>query len=162
MVMTKNKSNPGLEPQSKNSLRIWLRLLKATRIIETQIREKLRREFCSTMPRFDVLAALYRFETGLKMSQLSKELMVSNGNTTGIVDRLVKDGLIIRVPVVNDRRALLVRLTTKGRQEFARHAEAHEKWVDEILSGFTAGKTAEFSNQLDRLVETLEQGNKPQ
>ncbi|MBL4890280.1 MAG: MarR family transcriptional regulator [Rhizobiaceae bacterium] len=155
--MSQNKIIEKSEPLSKQNLRLWLRLLKATRIIETQLRDKLRQEFSSTMPRFDVLAALYRFEKGLKMSALSNVLMVSNGNVTGIVDRLVKDGLVVRVPVIGDRRALLVRLTAKGREEFARQAKSHESWVDELLSEFAATGGTEFSDQLDELTKSLEE-----
>lgn len=155
--MSRNKIMEKSEPLSKQNLRLWLRLLKATRIIETQLRDKLRQEFSSTMPRFDVLAALYRFEKGLKMSALSNVLMVSNGNVTGIVDRLVKDGLVVRVPVIGDRRALLVRLTAKGREEFSRQAKSHESWVDELLSEFAATGGAEFSDQLDELTKSLEE-----
>ncbi|MBL4597549.1 MAG: MarR family transcriptional regulator [Rhizobiaceae bacterium] len=155
--MSQNKRSEKSEPQSKQNLRLWLRLLKASRIIETQLREKLRQEFASTMPRFDVLAALYRFEKGLKMSELSNVLMVSNGNVTGIVDRLVKDGLVLRVPVAGDRRALLVRLTAKGREDFAVQANAHESWVDDMLSEFASKGGAEFSDQLDELTKSLEE-----
>lgn len=155
--MSQNKRSEKTEPQSKQNLRLWLRLLKASRIIETQLREKLRLEFASTMPRFDVLAALYRFEKGLKMSELSNVLMVSNGNVTGIVDRLVKDGLVLRVPVAGDRRALLVRLTAKGREIFTEQADAHESWVDDMLSEFASKGGAEFSDQLEELTKSLEE-----
>ena len=109
--------------RDKQRLRVWLRLLKIQRLMETEIRERLRVEFATTLPRFDVLAALYREEKGLKMSELSTALMVSNGNVTGIVERLVSDGLVIRVPVSGDRRAMLVRLTERGRAFFCRDGE---------------------------------------
>jgi DNA-binding MarR family transcriptional regulator len=92
-------------------------------------------EYNTTLPRFDVLAALYRAEKGMKMSELSSELMVSNGNVTGIIERLVADGLVVRVSVENDRRAMLVRLTRKGREDFAAMAGVHRGWVDELLGG---------------------------
>src|SRR5262245_47708943 len=111
---------------SKARLRVWLRILKVSRIIERELRERLRVEFDTTLPRFDVMAALYRAEKGRNMSELSGVLRVSNGNVTGIVDRLVADGLIVRVPVEGDRRAMIVRLTKKGRTDFAELAEAHE------------------------------------
>ena len=121
---------------SKARLRLWLRLLKRTRGVEAVLRDRLRTEFQTTLPRFDVMAALARSEAGLKMSALSGVLRVSNGNITGLVDRLVKDGIAIRVQVPGDRRASLVRLTRKGAEEFARQAEAHEAWVSELLSDF--------------------------
>ena len=118
---------------AKQRLRVWLRMLKATKLVEATVRENLRVEFDTTLPRFDVLAALYRFEDGLKMSELSAALRVSNGNVTGIVERLVADGLVLRIPVAGDKRATLVRLSIKGRETFARMAEAHAGWVNGIL-----------------------------
>jgi DNA-binding MarR family transcriptional regulator len=125
---------------AKLRLRFWLRLLKATRAVENDLRDRLRREFDTTLPRFDVLAMLQRSGTGLKMSELSEALMVSNGNVTGIVDRLVADGLVIRVSIKGDRRATLVRLTPKGESEFGVMAVAHEGWVAELLGGLGDGE----------------------
>ena len=133
--MTAKPEHTPVDEAAKTHLRLWLRLLKITRAIEADLRENLRTQFGSTLPRFDVMAALYRYPKGLRMSELSGVLKVSNGNVTGIVDRLVNDGLIIRCPVPGDRRALVVRLTQKGRDEFQRQAEAHEGWIDEMLSG---------------------------
>lgn len=115
-------------------VRVWLKLLKITKIVEQIVRENLRAEFDTTLPRFDVLAALDRFEEGLKMSELSAALRVSNGNVTGIIERLVSDGMVLRVPVEGDKRATLVRLTRKGQEEFAKMATAHARWVSEILA----------------------------
>ncbi|MGB3389871.1 MAG: MarR family transcriptional regulator [Pseudaminobacter sp.] len=117
----------------RQRLRLWLKLLKATKLVEATIREKLREEFDTTLPRFDVLAALYRFDEGLKMSELSAALRVSNGNVTGIVERLALDGLVLRVPVEGDRRATLVRLSKKGRDRFSVMAAAHAEWLGAIL-----------------------------
>ena len=144
------------EPASKNRLRLWLRLLKTTRIIEARLRENLRLQFATTLPRFDVLAALARYDKGLKMSHLSDVLRVSNGNVTGIVDRLLKDGLVVRVPIKGDRRALLVRLTGKGSEEFKVQAEAHESWVNDMLGEISATETSEFSDRLDLMLRSLE------
>lgn len=146
------------EPASKERLRLWLRFLKANRAIEAQLRANLRNEFDSTLPRFDVLAALARFEDGLKMSQLSGVLRVSNGNVTGIVDRLAEDGLLIRVPVPGDRRAWSVRLTKKGREVFATQAAAHEAWIDGMLSMFGADDAALLASRLEDLEKSLLKG----
>lgn len=140
----------------KTRLRLWLRLLKATRKIEGQLRERLRTEFSTTLPRFDVMAALDRHQEGLKMSQLSGVLRVSNGNVTGIVDRLAEEGLVVRVPVQSDRRAFLVRMTKKGREEFARQATAHAGWVDELLGGFDMADAEAMALRLDGLADQLE------
>lgn len=134
---------------SKQRLRVWLRLLRTTRRIETRLREKLRTEHGTTLPRFDVLAALFREEKGLRMSELSSELKVSNGNVTGIVERLVADGLIVRTAVEGDRRAMLVRLTKKGRDDFARLAGVHESWVDDLLRDVDAAHAADLIALLD-------------
>lgn len=120
-------------------LRMWLRMLRTTRTVEAHLREFLREEFDTTLPRFDVLAALFRAEGGLKMSELSKQLLVSNGNVTGIVERLVTDGLVVRVLVENDRRAMLVRLTPKGREVFSDMAEHHKALVNELFSDLDDG-----------------------
>ncbi|MDQ7070409.1 MAG: MarR family winged helix-turn-helix transcriptional regulator [Rhodobacterales bacterium] len=137
------------EPDAKIRLRLWLRLLKASRSIESVIRENLRTQFATTLPRFDVMSALSRYDKGLKMSALSGVLKVSNGNVTGIVDRLVQDGLAIRVPVAGDRRAHLARLTKKGSDEFAVQAAAHEGWINDLLSGFDADTAAALCAHLD-------------
>jgi DNA-binding MarR family transcriptional regulator len=139
------------EPSGKTRLRLWLRLLRATRHVEGELRERLRTEFDTTLPRFDVLAALARKDKGLKMSALSRMLMVSNGNVTGIVDRLVTDGMIVRVPIEGDRRATLVRLTSKGREAFALMAARHEAWVDELFDDLTAREAGMVASALDSL-----------
>ncbi|XWN33429.1 MAG: MarR family transcriptional regulator [Devosia sp.] len=152
-------STPTTDAASKARLRLWLRILKASRVVEAELRENLRNEFATTLPRFDVMAALSRFDEGLKMSELSGVLRVSNGNVTGIVDRLQDDGFLVRVPVPGDRRASLVRLTKRGREEFARQAERHERWIDEMLADFSAGEASDIAARFDRMEATL-QGDK--
>lgn len=143
-------------PASKERLRLWLRILGASRLVEAALRERLRTEFDTTLPRFDVMAALSRHEQGLKMSELSGVLRVSNGNVTGIVDRLVDDGLMVRIAVPGDRRASRVRLTRKGREEFARQAAAHEGWVNALLKDFSAEEAAAMSARFDELKDRSE------
>lgn len=144
------------EPVSKERLRLWLRVLKASRMIETRLRDNLRSEFGSTLPRFDVMAALSRFPDGLKMSQLSGVLRVSNGNVTGVVDRLADDGIAVRVAVAGDRRASLVQLTQKGRDEFAVQAAAHETWIDDMLTEFGPDDLAAIGARFEALMTSLE------
>ena len=136
---------------SKARLRLWLRFLKATRAIEAELREKLRAEFDTTLPRFDVMAALSRHPEGLKMSQLSGVLRVSNGNVTGIVDRLAEDALLERVAVPGDRRASRVRLTEAGRAEFTAQAAAHERWISDMLDDFGADEAEILAKRLTAL-----------
>jgi DNA-binding MarR family transcriptional regulator len=118
---------------SKQRLRFWLQLLKASKHVENELRDRMRREFGTTLPRFDVMAMLHKSGAGLKMSQLSAELMVSNGNVTGIIDRLVGEGLVERVAIKGDRRATLVRLTEKGSDSFTQMAVIHEGWVSDLF-----------------------------
>ncbi|MDG1067290.1 MAG: MarR family transcriptional regulator [Sulfitobacter sp.] len=143
------------DPVSKDRLRLWLRMLKTPRHIEAALREKLRVEFATTLPRFDVMSALSRNAEGMKMSAISGALRVSNGNITGIIDRLAEDGHVVRVSVPGDRRASLVRLTQKGQEEFARQAEAHEAWLNKMLGDFAQDEATELGRRLDALDKAL-------
>jgi DNA-binding MarR family transcriptional regulator len=154
--MTKNQHKPVSQDASKERLRLWLRLLKSSRTIEAHLRDNFRTEFATTLPRFDVMAALSRFEDGLKMSQLSDVLRVSNGNVTGIVDRLAQDGFLVRVPVPGDRRASLVRMTKRGLEEFAVQATAHETWINEMLGSVSEAEAQAISAQFEQLDAELE------
>jgi len=145
---------------SKDRLRLWLRLLRLTRHVDAHLREKLRVEFKTTLPRFDVMAALSRHPEGLKMSQLSGVLRVSNGNVTGIADRLAEEGLVERVPVPGDRRAMILRLTPAGDAEFARQAQAHEGWINEMMSGITAEDARAMAERLIKVAQAAENKEK--
>jgi len=140
-------------PLSKQRLRLWLRLLRAARAIEAELREKLRKEFAITLPQFDVMAALARKPDGMNMTELSRRLMVSNGNVTGIIDRLAAEKLVLRQAPANDRRSFIVRLTPKGAAEFADIAKAHEKWVDELLADFDAAEAEHLIGMLGGLAQ---------
>lgn len=127
----------GGAPHSKQSLRLWLRLLSCSMIIEKRMRVKLAEAFDITLPRFDVMAALERNPDGLKMSELSDWLLVSKGNVTAIVGRLVDDELVERMQDEADLRILRVRLTPKGKSEFGRMAAQHEAWLDHVMRDLT-------------------------
>ena len=144
-------------PLSKKRLRLWLRLLKATRYVEDELRRRLRNDVSSTLPRFDVMSALSRSPQGLRMNEISKMLRVSNGNVTGIVDKLAQEGLVLRITPPADRRALLVRLTTKGHEEFVRNAAAHEAWIDEIFARLNEDDVDGMILRLDHLTDKLEE-----
>jgi DNA-binding MarR family transcriptional regulator len=122
-------------PDDHHALRLWLRLLTCANLVETEIRGRLRAEFDTTLPRFDLMAQLQRAPKGMKMGELSRHMMVTNGNITGITDQLEKEGLVMRTKVASDRRSSLIKLTPQGRKTFARMARAHEAWVKELLSG---------------------------
>ena len=140
-----------LSRSEKLRLRLWLQMLKATRHIESELREKLRLEHSTTLPRFDVMAALERRQEGLKMSELSRRLMVSNGNVTGIVDRLVEDGLVVRVEVEGDRRATRVRLTSDGRRTFEAMAMKHAQWIQQFIDPLDDEEVVETTAALEKI-----------
>src|SRR5213080_4337196 len=119
------------------ALRIWLRLLTCTQMIERVVRSRLRERFGTTLPRFDLMAQLERHPEGLKMNELSRLLMVTGGNVTAIVDQLEKEGLVERLEEPADRRAFRIRLTRAGQRTFGEMARAHEQWVVELFSGLT-------------------------
>jgi DNA-binding MarR family transcriptional regulator len=141
------------------ALRIWLRLLTCTQLIERQVRTRLRERFNTTLPRFDLMAQLERHPEGLKMNALSRLLMVTGGNVTAIVDQLEKEGLVERLDSA-DRRAWLVRLTAAGRKSFSEMARGHEEWIVEMLAGLTRKEHEELLKLLAKLktsaVENLE------
>jgi len=147
-----------IPPVSKQRLRLWLRLLRATRAIEAELRERLRVRFSITLPQFDVLAALARKEAGITMTELSRMLIVSNGNVTGIIDRLVADRLVARQPAPDDRRSFLVRLTPKGQTEFTAVARAHQQWIDKMLSDFDGAEAEAIIQHLDGLGTRVRNG----
>src|SRR5690606_23029265 len=123
--------------RGKESLRLWLRLLSCERAVEQRVRSLLREQFGVTLPQFDVLSELERSEGPLTMTQLSTELMVSNGNITGLIDRLERDGLVRRTPSKGDRRVQYIELTAKGSANFRAIARAHETWVTQLFGGLT-------------------------
>jgi DNA-binding MarR family transcriptional regulator len=121
------------DPLSKRRLKMWIRLLGVTRAAEGQLREYLRLTHDTTLPRFDVMAALWRRRDGVTMSELSRMLLVSNGNATTVVDRLEKDGLVQRRPSETDRRTVYVALTDQGAQVFEGWATGHEAELNRIF-----------------------------
>ena len=151
---------PSIHPEgeSKARLRLWIRLLRISRLIEGVARERLKSQFNATLPRFDVMAALYRKPDGMLMSEISRFLMVSNGNVTGIVDRLVLDGFVARAQRNGDRRTSFVSLTRKGRGTFAQMAEAHECWIDELLGSLSVRDTEQLSAKLKSFRSDWEGG----
>ncbi len=133
------------------SLKLWLRMLSTTVMIENEIRNRLRAEFDITLPRFDLMAQLERHPDGLRMGELSKRMMVTGGNITGITDQLEQEGLVMRVSDKQDRRAYSVKLTSAGRKAFKTMASVHEAWVAELF----AGLNTEQKNQMISLLSSV-------
>jgi DNA-binding MarR family transcriptional regulator len=134
-----------------DALRLWLRLLTCTQLVEKQVRRRLRRRFDTTLPRFDLMAQLERAPEGLKMNELSRRMMVTGGNITGITDQLVAEGLVDRVDVEGDRRAYRVRLTPKGRKLFHEMAHQHESWIVEAFSALSEKDLATLHKLLGKV-----------
>ncbi len=146
----------GGAPHSKQSLRLWLKLLSCAMVVEKRLRARLDEDFNTTLPRFDVLAALERHAQGLKMSALSESLMVSNGNVTGVVTRLIEDGLVTRTVDEEDRRSATVRLTRKGRDAFLKMAAAHEQWMDAMFADLSDNQSDDLMRLLVHLRRSIE------
>ena len=136
-----------------SALRIWLRLLTCTQLIERRVRSGLREEFATTLPRFDLMAQLERHREGLKMNELSRLLMVTGGNITAIVDQLEKEGHVERLDDSADRRAFRIRLTRAGEKSFTEMARAHEQWVVELLAGLSRKEHDELLKLLAKLKQ---------
>jgi DNA-binding MarR family transcriptional regulator len=120
--------------RQKLELRLWLRMLSTTRLISQEIRRRLRAEFGATLPQFDLMAQLERERDGLRLGELSRRTMVTNGNTTGLIDRLEADGLILRETPGEDRRVTVAKLTPQGVKLFATMARAHEGWLKDMMA----------------------------
>jgi DNA-binding MarR family transcriptional regulator len=132
-------------------LKLWLRMLASTTQIEAEIRKRLRERFDMSLARFDYLAQLYRYRDGLKMRVLSRYLMVTGGNVTGLTDDLERDGFVVREASPDDRRAWIVRLTPKGRRSFEAMAQEHEGWIHELFSGLDAKAVQQLHAHLGAL-----------
>ncbi len=142
---TKVAERPG---DHEAELRLWLRLLTCTTLIECEVRSRLRETFDVTLPRFDLMAQLDRAPNGMTLGELSQRMMVSNGNVTGLVERLVSLNLVERTPAPNDRRAMIVTLTPEGRRTFRALARTHEGWIADIFGDLTA-------NEIETLMKLL-------
>ncbi len=148
-----------LHTDHAQELRLWLRLLSCTQHIERHVRMALREQFDTTLPRFDLMAQLERAPQGLKMNELSRRLMVTGGNITGITDQLVAEGLVERMSVEGDRRAYLVRLTAAGLKSFEAMALAHEAWITQAFEGLTEKERVQLHKLLGRVKDGAMQMN---
>jgi DNA-binding MarR family transcriptional regulator len=164
MLSTRMPAAAPLDSESRTTaddhqaLRLWLRLLACTNRVEEPLRKRLREQFDGTsLPRFDLMAQLDRHPQGLKMRELSRRLMVTGGNVTGLVDKLVAEGLLERRNDSADRRVFSVLLTPEGKRQFRTMARAHEEWVVQLFAGLDARQQAALFELLGRLKETLPQ-----
>lgn len=160
---TEKSNDLSTEPQSlvdadtlaMRRLKLWIRMLGVTRQVENQLREFLRVEHDTTLPRFDVMAALHRWRDGLTMTELSRTLLISNGNATTVVNRLVKDGLVMRIHSDEDRRRITVKLTPKGLATFESVAAEHREMVDDLFGDLDQADLDAMRGVLRRLRDSL-------
>ena len=136
-----------------DELRLWLRLLTCTQLVEKQVRNGLREQFATTLPRFDLMSQLERVPDGMKMNELSRRMMVTGGNVTGVTDQLVREGLVERMGVEGDRRAWRVRLTARGRKQFNDMAQQHEAWIVEAFAGLNTKEIAQLHKLLGKVKQ---------
>ncbi|MGK5079732.1 MarR family winged helix-turn-helix transcriptional regulator [Janthinobacterium sp. HLX7-2] len=137
------------------SLKLWLRMLSCTVKIENEVRSRLRATFGITLPRFDLMAQLERFPDGLRMGELSRRMMVTGGNITGITDQLEQEKLVVRVVDPKDRRSYSVKLTPAGRRAFDEMARVHEGWIAELLQGVTPDEKSQLIALLSHMKQQL-------
>ncbi len=149
-----------LQAHDHTALKLWLRLLTCTNLIEGSVRQLLRSDFASTLPRFDLLAQLERHPQGLRMSELSQRLMVTSGNITGLADQLEAEGLLTREPVSDDRRAIRLRLSPAGRRRFAEMAAGHEGWVVSLFEVLSRDEQHQLLALLGKLKPGLIEGRR--
>jgi DNA-binding MarR family transcriptional regulator len=147
-----------LTPSHKDELRLWLRLLTCANLMQAELRRRLRDGFGTTLPRFDLLAALDRSPDGMTLGEVSRRMMVSNGNVTGLAARLEAEGLVERSADSADRRAFRLRLTARGRREFRRQSAAHEEWVAGLLAGLAPEERAALHRLLGAAKTSIRSG----
>jgi len=141
--------------EDHRALRLWLRLLACSNMVESTVRSRLRTQFATTLPRFDFMAQLERNAGGLSMGEISRRMMVSGGNITAIADQLEREGLVARSTAPNDRRAQRVRLTPAGKRMFRDMARAHEAWIVDLFGGLGARDQADCYGLLATLKAHL-------
>ncbi len=142
----------------KIDLRLWLRMLSTVTLITAEVRKRLREEFAITLPQFDLLAQLEREPEGLRLGELSKRMMVTNGNITGVLDRLEADGLVARETLLADRRVTFAQLTPEGRAKFRRYAKAHESWIRALLADVAPAEKKRLVAELAHVKASVVKG----
>lgn len=138
-----------------DELRLWLRLLTCSTLIEAEVRRRLREEFGFTLPRFDLLAQLERAEEGMVLGELSRRMMVSPGNMTDLVERLIESGHVSRTPLRSDRRVQVVALTALGRARFRAMADRHAEWISGFFAGMPSEDIGRLTEELGRLKHSV-------
>tara|TARA_Y100001970_G_scaffold205491_1_gene250243 strand:+ start:13652 stop:14173 length:522 start_codon:yes stop_codon:yes gene_type:complete len=155
IVFERKDYESGVQTQDGMELRVWLRLLTCSNLLDAEVRTRLKQTAETTLPRFDILAQLERHDGPMSMGELSKRLMVSNGNVTGLVDRLAGEGMVDRTPSPDDRRVQRVTLTPRGKKSFAEMADNHKLWVADMMSELSAEELTRLYDMLARLKKSI-------
>ena len=159
-LATSSVSGQKSRDDSRASLRTWLRLLACTNLVEREVRGRLRDRFDTTLPRFDVLAQLdaaaRESKAEVTMSDLSRRLMVTNGNLTSLVERLVREGLVKRETMATDRRTQIVRLTAAGKRSLDAMTPEHQEWIDSLFAELTAADRTRLYDLLGKLRTSVQ------
>ena len=145
----------GVGASDRMELRVWLRLITCFNLLDGAVRQSLHQHHATTLPRFDVLAQLYRTSAPMSMGELSRRLMVTNANITGLISRLAREGLVDRKPSSQDRRRQMVELTAQGRRLFEAMAEDHRIWLSDMTAGLDRDEMSELFGLLGRLKESV-------
>jgi DNA-binding MarR family transcriptional regulator len=145
----------GAQEGKKQELRLWLRMLSTTKLVSQEVRRRLRAEFGATLPQFDLMAQLYREGDGLRLGELSKRTMVTNGNVTGLVERLEADGMVLRETPDGDRRVTVAKLTPKGEKLFSAMAVAHEGWLRDMMADVEPAVIAELWKDIGEIKTSV-------
>lgn len=152
--MKSNASAVSMAGETGN-VKLWLRLLSCVNIIETELRQRMREQFGSTLPRFDMLAQLDRFPEGIRMGELSRLMLVTGGNITGLADSLEKEGMAMRVYDPHDRRSCRIKMTAAGQQQFDKMAAAHQRWLNALMAGLPLEEKEQLCTLLGRFKQQL-------
>ena len=144
-----------LVSDDKAELKLWLRLLTCSNMIDRQVRGSLREDFGTTLPRFDILSQLDRAPEGLTMTELSGRMMVSNGNLTGLADRLAQEGLVERISEAHDRRTSRLKLTAAGKTSFESMTPVHAAWIENMFGGLSRQEMNQLLALLAKLKNSL-------
>lgn len=155
------KISPAPEVREKNIVRLWLRMLPVVAMVERRLRSRFREHFDITLPQFDVLAKLDQAQEPLNMTTLSRQLLVSGGNVTGVVDRLVRDGYVVRRPSPADSRVQLVALSDQGREAFSAMARAHAGWLAELFEDLGDAEVEQINELLTHAKSAIYQQTHP-
>jgi len=145
----------GVGASDRMELRVWLRLITCFNLLDGAVRQSLHQNHATTLPRFDVLAQLYRTSAPMSMSELSRRLMVTNANTTGLISRLARERLVDRKPASRDRRRQMVELTAEGKRLFEAMAEDHRIWLSDMTAGLERDEMSDLFKLLGRLKESV-------